>query len=455
MGAAAGMIATRPGVLIKRSYTPERKKFIEYWKDENNRLKCRGENLVLAFTKEVQPKPDSSIYDFGAGTGRGGLALALMSGCKVTMVDIAPNCLDKEVSEACKNQGDRLSFLEHDMFNALPIRLKYGYAINFFNNVSDEDLQAVLKNTLNAVEKLYFTVPCTPERPFEWWVSLLNAYDIIVYLANEDDGEATFYTSSWMDAEELLKIGRINIENEELRNNIRTNIKRGFDQCKPYNRQEREVILLAGGASLADFEEEIKEKRAEGMALITTNGSYKWALDHGMTPSAQIIVDGREFNKKFLDPIIPECKYMLASQCHPSLFDDMPKDQTLIWHATIDNEMAEVLSENYENVWFQVLGGSTVILRGIILLRMLGYYKFHIYGFDSCLLNGKHHSYEQSENNEDQLASVSLGDQTFLCTTWMVCQAQEFITQVNFMGDEFYLAVYGNGLIANILSAAK
>jgi SAM-dependent methyltransferase len=454
MSTNAGVQATRPNVLIQRAANPNKDYYEAYWKNPSNRKKCRGENLSMAFASEVKPLPGKSIYDFGCGTGRGGLAVALLTGCDVVLVDITSNCLDSEVAQACKTQNGKIKFLEHDLFNPLPHRLKYGYAIDFFDKLGPDDLDNTLKNCLNSVERLYFTVTTNEERQFDWWVSYLKKCDVIIYLANIDGKEATFYTSCWIDAEELVKIGKVNIE-DELKTNILVNIKKKVQQCRPYNKQEKEVILLAGGPSLNDFVEDIREKRNSGMALVTTNGTYNWAIEHGLTPSAQVIVDGREFNKRFLTPLLPECRYLLASQVHPSLFDDMPEDRTIMWHATIPDELNEELGREFNNVWYGVIGGSTVVLRSIVLMRMLGYYKFHIYGFDSCLINGSHHAYEQPENDSEQLVNVSLGDKNFICTTWMTSQAQEFMAQSQLMGDEVNLAVYGTGLIANILLAAN
>ena len=42
--------------------------------------------------------------------------------------------------------------------------------------------------------------------------------------------------------------------------------------------------------SLNRYVDEIKENRANGVRLITLNGSYNWAIAHGLTPSAQVIV---------------------------------------------------------------------------------------------------------------------------------------------------------------------
>jgi len=212
-----------------------------------------------------------------------------------------------------------------------------------------------------------------------------------------------------------------------------------------------EAMILCGGPSLSQFEDDIRAKREAGMPIITMNGTYNWCLERGLKPSAQIVVDGREFNKRFVSPQVDSCRYLIASQCNPAVLDGLPKDRTLLWHSGIDKEVEKLLDEEYPNGWFPIPGGSTVMLRTIPLLRVLGWKKFHVYGFDSCLSEGKHHSYVQTENDNDLPIGACVGDRTFQCHGWMVAQAQEFIDLVTFLGDEVELEVYGDGMIAHIL----
>jgi hypothetical protein len=77
-------------------------------------------------------------------------------------------------------------------------------------------------------------------------------------------------------------------------------------------------------------------------------------------------VDAREFNNRFVEKVIPECKYFIASQCHPSMFDKLPKEQTFIWHTSAE-DVNDVLAEEYKN-WYPVPGGSTVCCERIALV---------------------------------------------------------------------------------------
>jgi hypothetical protein len=171
-------------------------------------------------------------------------------------------------------------------------------------------------------------------------------------------------------------------------------------------------------------------------------------LDNGVTPSAFVMVDGRDFNKRFVENVVDDCKYFIASQCDPSVFEKLPKERTYVWHTSAEM-INNILAEQYKT-WWPIPGGSTVLLRAIPLFRMLGFKRFHLFGCDSCLEDGKHHAYEQTENDGQLVAPVNVGGKIFYCNPWMISQAQEFIDLIRMLGDEIELEVYG-GLLRHIL----
>ena len=207
-------------------------------------------------------------------------------------------------------------------------------------------------------------------------------------------------------------------------------------------------MIVGGGPSLEKHIEKIRQLRESGVKLITINGAYKWCIDKGLSPSALIIVDARPFNVKFTKPIIEDCKYFIASQCDPALFEGLPKERTYIWHTGAEL-IGAILREKYKH-WWHTPGGSTALLRAIPLFRMLGFKRFHLFGCDSCLDEEKHHAYEQKENDGDAVVPVNVGGKIFYCNPWMVSQAQEFITLIEHLGDEIELEIYG-GLLRHIL----
>jgi hypothetical protein len=234
----------------------------------------------------------------------------------------------------------------------------------------------------------------------------------------------------------------------ELVANIRRNVARGLPQCRPHAPHDKPCVLLAGGPSLNGHLDEIREKSGS-MPVLCTNGTYNWCLAHGITPKALIVLDARRSNTKFVSTVLPNCKYLFASQAHPELFAAVPSTQTWIWHSNGSRAMNAVIDAAYgKEVWHPVFGGCTVTLRGISLLKMLGWRNLHIYGFDGCLVSGEHHAYNQEENDGDDVALVEVNGRQFECHPWMVRQYEDYLASSDlFKG--MSLSVYGQGLIAS------
>jgi hypothetical protein len=443
----------------------ERAKYEEMWKHEQYRAVAPGEGAAMDFLTQARPKRGSEVIDFGAGTGRGALMLALFGACKVRMLDFADNCLDPEVREALTTQAHALSFKLHDLNRSVPFQAQYGYCTDVMEHIPPVDVDRVLRNILTAAQHVYFQISCEDDKlgaligaplhlsvhDYKWWSEKFRELDCVVHYSADFGTHCVFYVTAWQDASALVDVGVLNVPESKVRENVRTNIANGWQQIKPHATNDVEVMILGGGPSLNEHAHEIKAMREAGIKLICLNGTYNWAIEHGLTPSAQIMVDAREFNKRFTKPVVEGCKYLIASQCDPAALEGLPKERTYLWHTSAES-IRELLDEQYkEEVWWGVPGGSTVMLRAIPLLRMLGFKRFHIFGFDSCLSNDQHHAYSQPENDSETVIPMIVGGRVFQCHPWMATQAQEFMDLIKVMGDEIELEVYGDGLIGHIL----
>jgi SAM-dependent methyltransferase len=463
-----GGMGFAPTVRVE-SYNPEVKRYERAWERSEYRIVSPGEQLALTFLAQARPKADSEVIDFGCGTGRGGLMLAAIGSMRVTLVDFAANCLDQEVRDACEAQPERIKFHLADLTRqTLPFHAAYGYCCDVMEHVRPEDVPLVLRNILSSAQHVFFSISTKEDicgelisdgplhltiQDSSWWIDQLRAIGAVIHWQEErSDGGVSIYCTAWKDAADLItNAGKINTDIDVVDAQVRANIMAGWNHVAPYNTQDREVVLLAGGPSLNDCIDEIKELRAEGAGLVTVNGAYSWALAHGLEPSAQIVLDAREFNTRFVRPVTEYTKFLIASQCHPDILDWLPRERTWLWHSGLSAEN-EALVRERTGQFFPVPGGSTVTLRAIALLRMLGFKSLHIFGFDSCVrFDGAHHAYIQLENDNEPLVPVVCGGKTFQCTPWMLSQASEFRDMVSFLGDEVECAVYGDGLIAQMI----
>ncbi len=467
MSTAKAGTKTYPPIVAVTSKTAEQIKYEKMWKHPEYRTISPGEQVAQTFLAHAKPLKDSTCIDFGCGTGRGGLMVSLFGNMIVTLFDFAENALDEEVKNATITQPTRIKWLQGDLTKEIPITTSYGYCTDVMEHFPPEEVDIALENMFKAANHIFFQISCQEDncgkmvgeelhltiQPYKWWLRKLREHGAVIHWSQEEDnGNACqFYISSWAKKDQVNIEGDINTAQEQVMKNMRTNAKTAYQVVRPHKIQNTEIMLICGGPSLNDYTDEIIKLRAQGMPMITTNGTYNWAIENGMTPSMQLIIDARKFNKRFVRPIVDDCKYFLASQCDPETFEGLPLDRTYLWHATAGKDIHELLDELYE-IWFPCPGGSTVTLRGLCLLRMLGFHKIHVYGFDSCYREDEHHAYSQPENNyESKPIPISVGGQVFWCDAWMFSQAKEFMEQVGIFGDEIDLNVKGDGLIAHII----
>lgn len=461
-----GVAGYAPGVRIE-PYNPEQAKYAKLWRDvPDYRAVAPGEDWAMTFLAQAKPPKDAEVIDFGAGTGRAAVALALVGRCKVTMLDFVEHCLDDDVRAIAEAQPDRLTFAVHDLTKMPKQSAAYGYCCDVMEHIPPDDVRKVLLNILSSAQHCFFAISTVDDvmgarigqplhltiRPAAWWQEQLTKLGAVVHWQEVRDDCVAFYCSAWRDAKEVCPVGTINMDVATVEAQTLANIRDGWQQVQPHDRQEREVVLLCGGPSMADCEQEIRDLRSGGAAIVTVNGAYHWALDRGLQVGAQIVLDARAFNHRFVHPVTDYTRYLVASQCHPMTYAGLPRERTYQWHSSISDEADALVREMHEHC-FIIPGGSTVVLRALPLLRMLGFYKIHLFGFDSCVRGAQHHAYSQMENDGEPTVAVVCGGKTYHCTPWMVAQASEFRDIAGLLGDEVQLAVHGDGLIAAMIAA--
>ena len=258
---------------------------------------------------------------------------------------------------------------------------------------------------------------------------------------------------------ELSEKAGCNTTDEVILAQVRDSIRRGLPQVFPYPTNSEVALLVCGGPSLATTEKELRDAVWRGGKIVACNGAYQWCIDHNLKPSAAVVLDAREFNARFIETPVERCKYLLASQCHPKMFDLCRDREAFIWHTCTGGQPElDVLNEFYFERCFPVVLGVTVGIRAISLIRMLGFTSIETFGLDSCWMSDRHHSYGQAENDRDGRVAVWLRPKgydglarRFECSPWHIRQAKDFMTLIRDRGHLFQLNVHGEGLLAAIV----
>ena len=464
------MIGHAPTVTIGKAPRPtEQQIYEQMWTKPEYRAVAPGETCAQVFLEQAKPKPGSTVIDLGCGTGRGSLMLAALGQLDVTMVDFAENCLDEDIRPMLETQKQSMRFVKADLTKEIPAAAQYGFCTDVLEHIPPENVDKVLRNCLASCQHVFFQISTVDDvcgdlighplhltvKPYEWWLAKFKELDCAIHWSKELPNACMFYVTAWINGPQMVETGQLNIEEKQAIANVTENIKGDWKQIEPHEANDMEVLIIGGGPSTAEFIEEIKQKKRDGAKIVTLNAAYGWCKENGIGPVTQIMVDARPFNARFVENASAEDMFLLASQCDPSVFAKVPKERTYMWHTSAEM-IRDVLVERFGDKWWGIFGGSTVLLRAIPLLRMLGYKKFHLYGCDSCIMDGKHHGYSQPENDE-QLAfpvTVHTSGRVFYCNTWMFSQAQEFIDLIKVFGDEIEIQTHGDGLLNHILETA-
>jgi SAM-dependent methyltransferase len=462
--------------------TEEQKKYIKCWEVDDYRTVSPGESLMPLFLETAQPNDGVTVVDWGCGTGRAGFKL-YQEGLDVTLVDFAFNCLDANVKEAAKD-NERLRFIEHDLSEPIILKSEFGVCCDVMEHIPEEQVDAVLDTIIDNSKHVFFNISTQhdvmgdhPEidddlhltiKDYFWWLQKFLEKRCIVHHSNDLGGAVIFYVTGWGSSPLTWDDGKVNITDEQAIEHMRENATLGLAQVQPHEQRDEtnsapediEIMMLCGGPSLNDFEDEIRANREAGMKCVTMNGTYKWALDRDLGPVTQLVIDGRDFNERFVEPVREDCLYLVSSMCHPNLVRKLPKERTMLWQVGISDELVPEIKKHYGKMyedWWPCPGGSTVALRGLCLLRMLGFNRIHVYGLDSCYREAQHHAYDQPENDKHVTMEITVGEgtkyaKTFHCAKWQVYQAREFQLMVPRVLKDAQLNIRGDGLIAYMVN---
>lgn len=238
-----------------------------------------------------------------------------------------------------------------------------------------------------------------------------------------------------------------NTELEERFGNVRSACARDLPWFDPVNEEhDRHVAIIGGGPSVVDYLDEIRWRKSIGQEIWVLNNAHRALGD--IAPDKQIVLDARPETAAFL--IDDAGEFLVASQCHPSVFDALAFDAVTLWHVNTPG-MEDLLEDEKARVTCLIGGGTTVGMNAIALACLRGYRKIHLYGFDSSFRDDAHHAYPQALNDADPKNDVLYGDKSYVCAPWMVGQAQEFMEMApRYEADGCIITVHGTGLLPDI-----
>lgn len=222
----------------------------------------------------------------------------------------------------------------------------------------------------------------------------------------------------------------INVTDTVVERNIRINSQRDLPWFLGAADTPLQMVIVGGAPSLASSIEAIRLRQKRGAHVMATNGAAAFLRQHGITPTVHVILDARPENAAFVEGASKDTFHLIASCCDPAVFDRLIEQGCPVglWHAVMNwGTPAFIESVRPGKKYSPVGGGSTVMLRSMILATMSGFRDLHVYGMDGCFIDEKHHAYAQSMNDADQGGTAMYNGRSYRVAPWMAKQAQDFL----------------------------
>ena len=244
-----------------------------------------------------------------------------------------------------------------------------------------------------------------------------------------------------------LKItGKCVADDETLFTHMENSVARGYPQItKQGEAKDGAIALVASGPSVASQIDVIKKMQADGVKIVAIKDAHDWLLTQGVVPDYALAIDPQEHRISFYTPH-KGVEYMIASQCHKAMFDNLEGHNVTIWHPYV------MKGQNRPKNAMLVGGGTTSGLRAISLFYIMGWRHFQLFGYDSCN-QGKHLRVNGSGLKDgDVLNEIRIEEdgETFYANPSMSLQAEHFQTYYDYLPDATFTG-YGHGLIQAII----
>lgn len=179
-------------------------------------------------------------------------------------------------------------------------------------------------------------------------------------------------------------------------------------------------------------------------ATLALNGALKLFTDQGLAPTYWACCDPQRLCADFLSDAPKETIYLVASKCHPAVFEALEGRRVFLWH--VDDAESWALTREHEPVMCAV----SITIVALELMRRIGFRRFETWGWDGCFQDGRAHATDQGGYPSE--ITVTVGKRDFHTTTAWALEAQDAMTKFRLASTQtgLDLIIHGDGMLAAI-----
>lgn len=231
--------------------------------------------------------------------------------------------------------------------------------------------------------------------------------------------------------------------------NVRSSLDRGLPCINATVPPHDGTMLIVGtGPSLAGQLDRLREAPGYIMAL---NEAHDYLVERGITPHGWNFSEVSPWDKNLITKDAPGCRYFVASQCAPQIFDALKDRDVMVWHAWQDIGEGPLIAKALD-ADAKLIGGGGPFLRALCLGMALGYRKFESFGVDGSYEANSHVAYQEERDdwNGEAHLDVTCYGRTFKTVGYLARLGHDWIDFLKRHGHGFDLKMHGDGLMQHI-----
>ena len=235
----------------------------------------------------------------------------------------------------------------------------------------------------------------------------------------------------------------------KIRANIEHATKLGLPPLTPvFPPIDKSMVIVGGGPTIKEQEmiDEIDRlSQDERFDVFALNKVPVHLAEHGITPRVHVLLDADPDCIDYLSAASKDTIYFISSQCDPCIFEALKDHNVVIWNSFNDTGILEELG-----LPFVGGPGTTVGLRSLSLGYQLGYRRFELYGYDSCLIEDDHYAYDDKiEGAAEAILNVMVAGRTWKCNVNHLMQKDDFVRHLHIFHD-CKIRFHGDGLLRHV-----
>ncbi len=212
------------------------------------------------------------------------------------------------------------------------------------------------------------------------------------------------------------------------------------NRVAPDTAKGESIAVVCYGPSLKDNWPDVLRYNS----IITCSGAHKFLIENDISPTYHLDVDPREHKIELMGTPHPRVEYLMASCCHPKMWEHLEGMDVKLWHVFSNEEESKRILPKNE---YAITGGSSAGHRAIMMAYFLGYRDIHVFGMDGCVKETSHAG--KHPNAIEKTKSITYNGKEFQTTTSLLYCAKELHNELNQMpGAKFHF--HGQGLTQEI-----